>query len=711
MNERVYEMLRFLLTNRSRAISIESLCKKLDVSSRTIKNYLAIIEDFLTGNGVKGLLTVEGGNVVFNGRKEQVSYLLNLALKEDFYEYKLSPEERQFIICLSLLWADEPITLAQFNTLLFASRATLIKDIDNVTKYLHENGIEFHVNKHRGFLLNISECQRRDAVLTLIRNKSISIIDLFNANTFNICARFFRHKINMDFYCHDAEEALTLVEKDYNFSLTDAKFYKILLILCITIARLSDFKGIRSTVSEIIHSNDVYMRIAEFLLNSVCLHNYTMDKDILYLASKLKEVGLTKADGFSQERMINFYIIVKSFLHKLSITYGVSLSHDYKLQEFLTSHITGVYKRHQKGEIIDNPLKTQLMERYSDDFLVLNQSIDVIEESIGIKFDDNEKCFILIHIIAALERVKQNTKIPNVIIVCDSGLGTSVLFTQMVKKYFKFNILAVLSFHNLKKEILTDAEAFEKNCDFILSTIPLYGITKPWLQVGAMLTSEDLKRIHQLITDVSGLSQYFAEDNACKKDIKQDISRDRSAVSPQNEDSQKKDSDFKDNEFLWKTISSQDILLNKCVSDWKEAIITAARPLIRRHKITENYMHCMVNNIVKYGPYIVFAPGVAIAHANSEDGALEFGISLLRLSEPVRFGHKENDPVDIIVAFSLEDADKHKAFLFSMMNIFCNKNATQELRNAKTRKMIIDILKKYEKEFNSKRLKENDDEL
>jgi mannitol operon transcriptional antiterminator len=705
MNGKVYDILRFLLTNESRVISIESLCKKHDVSFRTIKNYLAVIEDFFARNGLTGLFLVKGGNTVFNGTTEQATYLLNLALKEDFYEYKLSPKERRFIICLSLLLADEPITLAHFNNLLFVSRATLIKDIADVSEYFCEYGIGFYENKHRGLLLETIESQRRDAVLTLIRNESIPIMDLFNANTFNICARFLRHKINIDFYCNYAEEALMLVEKHFNFSLADTEFYRILLILCITIARLSDSKGIESTFSMIIDSNDVHIRIAEYLIKSVFMQNDTTNRDILYLASRLKEYDLTMSDGAAQKRMINFYIVVKSFLHKLSASYGVNFSQDYKLQEYLTSHIAGVYRLFQKGEIISNPLKSQVMEKYETDFLMLNQSIDVLEDNMGITFNEDEKCLILIHIIAALERFKQKTTLPNVFIVCDSGLGTSVLLTQIVKKHFKVNILAVLSFHNLKKEILSDPEAFEKQCDFILSTIPLVGITKPWAQIGAMPTSHDLEKIRQLITEMSDRAHLGTEDTAYIKNLNYNRSGEQLAFSAQN-----KNSIFDENGHC-KTLSPEDILLDKNVTDWKEAIATAAKPLIKKQKITENYVQCMINNVVKYGPYIVFAPGVAIAHANSQDGALEFGISLLRLSTPINFGHKENDPVDIIVAFSLDNAEKHKAILFCMMNIFCNKEALKEVRNAKTRKKVIDILKEYEMEFNSTQLKEDNDDL
>jgi len=162
MNERVYELLRYLLKNRNSTFTIESLSEKFAVGDRTIRNYLAAIEEFLLENNMTDLITVKTGNIVVDRSSDQADYVLDLAIKEDFYEYKLSPKERKFIITFSLLLTDGPITVSKMNELLYVSRATLLKDIAEVENYFHQNGIEFYENRHRGFLPKLTESQRRD---------------------------------------------------------------------------------------------------------------------------------------------------------------------------------------------------------------------------------------------------------------------------------------------------------------------------------------------------------------------------------------------------------------------------------------------------------------------------------------------------------------------------------------------------------------------
>jgi ascorbate PTS system EIIA or EIIAB component len=70
-----------------------------------------------------------------------------------------------------------------------------------------------------------------------------------------------------------------------------------------------------------------------------------------------------------------------------------------------------------------------------------------------------------------------------------------------------------------------------------------------------------------------------------------------------------------------------------------------------------------VATVEELGPYMVVAPGVALAHARPEDGALSLGLTVATLSEAVQFGHAENDPVDVVFAFGSPDRDQHVGLL------------------------------------------------
>lgn len=51
--------------------------------------------------------------------------------------------------------------------------------------------------------------------------------------------------------------------------------------------------------------------------------------------------------------------------------------------------------------------------------------------------------------------------------------------------------------------------------------------------------------------------------------------------------------------------------------------------------------------------------GLALVHARPEDGGLAVGVAAVRLAAPVEFGHPDNDPVDLLLAFCTPDPDAH----------------------------------------------------
>ncbi|WP_082680471.1 PTS sugar transporter subunit IIA [Caviibacter abscessus] len=95
------------------------------------------------------------------------------------------------------------------------------------------------------------------------------------------------------------------------------------------------------------------------------------------------------------------------------------------------------------------------------------------------------------------------------------------------------------------------------------------------------------------------------------------------------------------------------IILDK-VSDWRESIKEASNPLIKNGNINWNYVDKIIENINKFGFYIVLDEYVAIPHARPEDGVCETGISFLKLNNSVLYG---NEKVYLIFVIAAKNAD------------------------------------------------------
>lgn len=116
-------------------------------------------------------------------------------------------------------------------------------------------------------------------------------------------------------------------------------------------------------------------------------------------------------------------------------------------------------------------------------------------------------------------------------------------------------------------------------------------------------------------------------------------------------------------------------------ADWRAAVRAACEPLVEAGAAEPRYVDRCVATVEELGPYMVVAPGVALAHARPEDGALALGLAVATLREAVEFGHAENDPVDVVFAFGSPDRDQHVELLGALARRL-TEGLADELRGA-----------------------------
>lgn len=99
------------------------------------------------------------------------------------------------------------------------------------------------------------------------------------------------------------------------------------------------------------------------------------------------------------------------------------------------------------------------------------------------------------------------------------------------------------------------------------------------------------------------------------------------------------------------------------VESWQEALQVAGGLLVSSGSTVDDYTHQMIAAVERYGPYIVIAPGFALAHAQASDSVLHTGMSWVRLTNPIEFGNARNDPVELVVGLASKNHDDHAGAL------------------------------------------------
>ncbi len=124
------------------------------------------------------------------------------------------------------------------------------------------------------------------------------------------------------------------------------------------------------------------------------------------------------------------------------------------------------------------------------------------------------------------------------------------------------------------------------------------------------------------------------------------------------------------------------IVVGAQADDWRAAVTLAGDALAASGAAQPSYSLEMIRMIDEHGPYVVIAPGLALAHARPGPEVLADGLSVVTLAEPVSFGHPYNDPVSVILGLAILTADRHLAVVAAVANIFNDSTAIADLAGA-----------------------------
>jgi PTS system ascorbate-specific IIA component len=112
--------------------------------------------------------------------------------------------------------------------------------------------------------------------------------------------------------------------------------------------------------------------------------------------------------------------------------------------------------------------------------------------------------------------------------------------------------------------------------------------------------------------------------------------------------------------FLKELADQGRVCFHQSFSTWEEAIEASCQPLLKEGVIEQAYVESVIGCVKKYGPYIVFAPNIAMPH--SQEGAVgvhETAVSFMKVEEPVHF-EEGNPDKDARLFFVLASTDHNE---------------------------------------------------
>ncbi|BDZ51587.1 hypothetical protein GCM10025867_38280 [Frondihabitans sucicola] len=126
------------------------------------------------------------------------------------------------------------------------------------------------------------------------------------------------------------------------------------------------------------------------------------------------------------------------------------------------------------------------------------------------------------------------------------------------------------------------------------------------------------------------------------------------------------------------------IVIGAAAADWRAAVRAAGAALTASGAAKPGYSDAMVRMIEEHGPYVVIAPGLALAHARPDDQVLDNGLAVVTLASPVSFGHPHNDPVSVVLGLAVESVGGHLESIADIANVFNDSTVIGALAAAST---------------------------
>ena len=419
------------------------------------------------------------------------------------------------------------------------------------------------------------------------------------------------------------------------------------------------------------------------------------EEEVQYLNSFSKIIRFYKKD-IQNTSMIKIQTITRKFIENISDDLAQPFYKDYNFFVNLSNHLERIFSENFTGGAV-YPEVELIIESNLDIVESVKRNIGILEKFIGRKISKEEISYIVIYICASKEKLLTQYSGNTVVLVCNSGIGTSYLMKSKILEHFNFIIKDVYSSHNLSLEKLEDV-------DFIISTVDLQAIEFPYVKISPLLTDEDYLKVRSMINKVGKGYLKPAESTEMLELIHQ--------IKPIIHEYQGLDEDilkvihtyFRERET--KELLLEDFLIEEYieidveVKDWKEAIEKASYKLLEKEYFTKNYLDSMIRNVEANGPYIVISQGFALPHAGIKDGTKKVGFNLIRLKKPVCFNAGLLDPIKYICVLSAVDNKTHLKAFFNLVNLLKIKEFHKRMDAAASAKELADVIRKYERNLN-----------
>lgn len=635
MTSREISILKYLIEHKTAIL--KELLENFNISKRSFYYSLNNINFYLKKNNLEKI-SIKKDVLLFD--EKSIKLLLNFE-KNNF---KLNKEDILLVIYLNAVFNKAGLNISNLSKELFVSRNT-------IKSYMNEISSDFIYMHSKGYFLEISISEKQKLLTKIRMNEKIS--NLTNKIVDNKCIEKIKEFIND-------------VSNEINLNLNDNIYeYVISSIYCyITSRKLENVNKLNLDKNKK-KIEDIYFKYFDKL------NNFEHIYDLL--------VGLSLTPNI--EYWLNESFLVGKLIKDVSDKININLTKDEILYDFLLSHIKVCIYR-LKNKIVLNDLAYEDLINKKDNIInIIKDCLGQMEETFDIKFTENEIYLLAFHFNASIDRLNTYDK-KKVILICGLGYGSSRVLEHNLKENFDIDIVDILP-----ARLITNESNIKKDVDYVLTTVDL---DIDAIKINPVLETKDYEKLLSLgikrkkdkidINEFVQKIEKFGNFNIDK--IKEFLTNEYKQIFYEH--------NFSKNTLL-NYLTEEKVIFKKRVENYEKAIELVAGSLYKNGSINKEYIKDMIDNVKKYGPYIVIDEGIAIPHSNSFKNVKKTDAAILILDEPVYLTSEKY--AYIFFTFSSTGKNNHLALLNDFYNLILIPDFKESIKKIKTYKDFITYLK------------------
>lgn len=684
LDERGLKILRLLVDDPT--MSGVSLEKEVNLSRKQISYSLEKINFYLKDHGFEEISRLKTGRFIIS-REVIDSFKTNTHIYDE-HKYVFIEQERLYLIALILLQRKEELSIHHFTSMLKVSKNTVLVDLKKLQSTIfRELNLKLWYDRQNGYYLVGKEYEKRVLMIKVVQY----ILPMLTGEFMMLSTLGIDEQL-LSTLKKDVEE----VEHTLKVRYTDERIKEIPFILYFILVRIRHHKlldVLPEDYQHIVGTSEYGVIIRIF--DKYGIHE-TMEK--VYIVSQFQMSSVNFTDENNKQFEDELHRAAQEVLHNFENLICIQFQDQKSLLDALIQHCRPALYRIRYHYHIESNILNMILPHHTYLFELTKHAMAPFENMLGKAFPDEELAYITILFGGWLTKegtlsiLEQKRK---AIVVCTNGISISnFLFLKLKEAFPEIEFLRALSSRQFYEQ--------QQEYDVVFTTVHL-DTAAPQFLVKPIMDEYDIQNLRRKVFDEL-LNKTLYEINSTTlftliekyTDIKD---RKGLSIALKNyfgetaEEGMRKDKqEMQEKCDLIDLLTEDQVTLYKKPITWEHALRLASQPLLKSGCIGPRYIDAMIQLVNQDRPIWTIARGLVLAHAGVDEAVNFLGVSLLKLDEPVSFcGYME---ATVIVVMATPNREIHLKALYDLIDLVENEQDYQALKNAETKRQVIDIIKK-----------------